>query len=200
MTMRNRLPALALIAAVGTVCPAVGTAAGEVVFVTGHATLVDQEGKAARVQKGQPVRPGDLVRTSRGQLQLQFPDGTYVSLAPNTDLRLDTYRYAAQSGGPGSASFTLYRGRARCLTGAIARSQGGRFRLNTPYATLRAGAAEFSALVGDGLQISLGRGSAEVRNGAGVLRLAAGQRGFVYDRAAPPLLVGTIVPAPVTPH
>jgi hypothetical protein len=198
--MRSQLPALALIAALGAACPTVAAAGGEVVFARGHATLVTKGGRTVRAAKGQAVGPGDLVRTGQGQLQLQFPDGTYVSLAPGSDLRVDAYRYSAHSNGQDVAFFTLYRGGARCLTGAIAQTPVARFRVNTPYGTVHASAAEFSALVGDSLQISLGAGYAEVRNRAGALRLAAGQRGFVRDRTAPPILVGTIVPAPVTPR
>jgi hypothetical protein len=197
--MQNRLTAFALTAALGTACPTAAAAGGEVVFATGRAALIDQDGRTTRVEKGQAVGPGDLLRTAQGQLQLQFPDGTYLSLGPGTDLRVDAYRYTAQPGGQ-EAFFTLYRGRVRYLTGAIAQTPAGRFRVNTPFGTVRAGAAEFSVLVGGSLQISLGAGNAEVRNQAGALRLAAGQRGFVYDRTAPPILVGTIVPAPVTPR
>ena len=169
-------------------------------FSTGHVTLVDKGGRTARLAKGQLVGPGDLLRTRQGQLQLQFPDGTYASMMPESDLRIDAYRYSPQPGPRNTAFFTLYRGGVRFMTGAIAQLPEGRFRLNTPFGTLHAGTAEFSALAGEGLQVSVGAGDAQIRNQAGALHLAAGQRGFVPGPGAPPMLVGTIVPAPVTPR
>jgi hypothetical protein len=198
--MPSRVAALALIAAFGGTCPAVRADNGTVVFSAGHATLVDKGGKTGRVARGQQVRPGDLLRTGQGQVQLQFPDGTYASITPGSDLRIDAYRYSTQPGARNAAFFTLYRGGVRFMTGAIAEVPEGRFRLNTPFGTLHAEAAEFSAVANEGLQVSVGAGSAQVRNQAGALHLAAGQRGFVADPSAPPILVGTIVPAPLAPR
>jgi hypothetical protein len=198
--MPSRVAALALITALGGIGPAVRADNGTVVFSSGQATLVEKGGKTARLAKGQQVGPGDLLRTRQGQVQLQFPDGTYASITPGSDLRIDAYRYSTQPGARNTAFFTLYRGGVRFMTGTIAQLPAGRFRLNTPFGTLHAEAAEFSALASEGLQVSVGAGNAQVRNQAGALRLAAGQRGFVPNPSAPPMLVGTIVPAPVTPR
>jgi hypothetical protein len=195
------LPALGLIAALGSTSAELHADTGTVVFASGQVTLTkNSSGRAVRLAKGDAVGVGALLRTGQGQLQVRFPDGTYVSVGPGSYLRVDAYRYATRSDGSDAAFFTLYRGEVRFLTGAIADSPNRRFRLNTPFATLHSGSAEFSALVGGGLQVSLGAGSAEIRNQAGALRLAAGERGFVSNREAPPILVGTIVPAPVAPR
>ena len=198
--MRIKVATLALIAAFGSLWPVLCASDGTVVFSSGHATLVDKGSSTAPLAKGRRVGPGDLLRTREGQVQVRFPDGTYASILPGSDLRIDAYRYSAQPGARNTAFFTLFRGSVRFMTGAIAQAREGSFRLNTPFATLHAQTAEFSARAAEGLQVSVGAGSAQVRNQVGALRLAAGQRGFVHDANAPPILVGTIVPAPVTPR
>src|SRR5262245_10036647 len=92
--MQGRVATLALIAAfIGG--PALGAGTGTVVFSSGSSILIDRDDKSVPVAKDQQVSPGDLVRTGQGQVQLQFPDGTYVSLGPGSDLRVDAYRYSA---------------------------------------------------------------------------------------------------------
>jgi ferric-dicitrate binding protein FerR (iron transport regulator) len=195
----QRTATLALIAAfIGE--PALGAGTGTVVFSSGPATLIDRDDKSVAVAKDQPVASGDLLRTGQGQVQLSFPDGTYVSVGPESDLRVDAYRYSGQPGGRDAAFFTLYRGGVRFITGAIASGVDGRFRLNTAFGTLHAGPAEFSVLAAQKLHVSVGAGQVQIRNQAGALQVSAGQRGLVPEPSAPPFLIGTIVPEPVTPR
>src|SRR5262245_40349924 len=117
--MQGGVATLALIAAlIGG--PALGAGTGTVVFSNGAATLINRDDKSVPVAKDQPIAPGDLLRTGQGQVQLRFPDGTYISLGVDSDLRVDAYRYAGQPGARDAAFFTLYRGVARFQTGAIA--------------------------------------------------------------------------------
>lgn len=197
--MPGRVATLALITAV-IGGPALSAGTGTVVFSSGPATLIDRDDKSIAVSKDQVVGPGDLLRTRQGQIQLRFPDGTHVSLGPESDLRVDAYRYSGQPGARDAAFFTLYRGAVRFLTGAIASAVDGRFRLNTAFGTLQAGAAEFSVRAAQNLQVSVGTGQIQIRNQMGVLQVGAGQRGLVPEPGAAPLLIGTIVPAPVPPR
>ena len=171
-----------------------------VVFTRGQVTLATQDGKRRPVTQGQEVKPSHLLQTGAGQIQLRFRDGTFVSVYPGSDLRIDAYRHLPRGVGGGTATFTLYRGSVRFMTGEIAASPDGRIQLSTPFATLRVGSSEFAATAGTGLRVSVGAGSVEIRNQAGAIRLAAGQRAFVRDRNTPAIMVGTIVPAPVTPQ
>jgi hypothetical protein len=195
--LRSALLALAL-CVVSSAASAADSAT--VVFAGGDVSLTSKDGKARPVTRGQGVRPGHLVRTGAGQVQLRFRDGTFVSVYAGSDLRIDDYRYQPRAAGGGTAAFTLYRGGVRFMTGEIAASSGNRFHVSTPSGTLRAVRSEFAAAAGAGLQISVGAGSVEIRNEAGVMQLAAGQRAFVRDRHTPAIAIGTIVPAPVTPQ
>jgi ferric-dicitrate binding protein FerR (iron transport regulator) len=140
-----------------------------------------------------------VLRAGRdGRAQIQLSDGTLVSLSADSDIRLDAYRHDGTGGAPDLAAFTIFRGSARLLAGGK-RSAGSSLRIGTPAALLTAQSAELLVTVGRGMQASVGGGQVEVRNDAGRLTLGPGQRAFVKDRATPPILVGTIVPAPVTP-
>src|SRR5262245_28202106 len=102
--MHGRVATVALIAALMDE-PVLGSGTGTVLFSSRPATLIDRDDKATAVAKDQQVAPGDLLRTAQGQVQLRFPDGTYVSLGPDSDLRVDAYRYSGQPGARDAAFF-----------------------------------------------------------------------------------------------
>jgi hypothetical protein len=176
------------------------TDSATVVFASGSASLITKAGAARPATRGQGIKPGHLVRTGAGQIQLRFRDGTFVSVYGGSDLRIDAYRYLPQAAGGGTAAFTLYRGSARFMTGKIAASPGNRFHISTASGTLRPVRSEFAVTADIGLRISVGAGSVLIHNEAGGMQLAAGQRAFVRDRHTAAIAIGTIVPAPITPQ
>jgi hypothetical protein len=196
---RQWILASCLLLACEAVCAAQAEG-GTVVFASGHSQLMSFEGKAARIRKGQVIVPGHIIRTSAtGHVQIRFRDGTYVSLHPSTDLRVDAYRYHIGRETGEAASFTLYRGNARFMTGAIGKRQGSQFRVATAVAALELHGAEVATTLVDQLRVTVGSGRVDVRNDAGSLTAVRGQRVLVADRATAPLLIGSLVPYPVLP-
>jgi len=173
---------------------------GTAVFVLGRASLVGQSGQVRALVKGTQVQAGDLIRTAPGtRLQLRFADGAFISIFPDSELSIDAYRYGGRAAGRETAFFTLYRGGARFLTGAIGRAAGSRFRTTTPIASLDVETGEFVAVAGRGLQLNVGVGRVSLHNERGALSVQAGQRAFVADRATAPYLVGTAIPYRIAP-
>jgi hypothetical protein len=173
---------------------------GTAVFVLGRASLVGHSGQSRALVKGMQVHSGDLVRTEPGaRVQLRFTDGAFISILPDTELGIDAYRYGGSAIGRGTAFFTLYRGSARFLTGAIGKANGSRFRTTTAIAILEVEGGEFVAISGKGLQLNVGVGRVNLRNERGALGVQAGQRAFVTDRATAPYLVGTAIPYRIAP-
>ena len=85
----------ALIAAVAAAYPAVGYSApaAQVDFAVGDVTAVGANGRSRTLGKGAQIEQGDTVNTNGGRAQLRFTDGAYVSLQPQTQFRIDQYRY-----------------------------------------------------------------------------------------------------------
>jgi len=109
------------------------------------------------------------------------------------------HRFGGAAEGRETAFFTLRRGGARFLTGAIGKARGSRFRTTTAPASIEVETGEFVAIVAKGLQLSVGVGRVDLRNERGVLGVVAGQRAFVADRATAPYLVGTAIPYRIAP-
>lgn len=171
-----------------------------ILFTSGTVTLTSG-GTAQRLRKDSVWRAGEVLRASAdGRAQLRFPDGTLLSISPGAHVRLDGFRYDGQTGTADLAAFTVFRGSARFMAGSL-RTQGSALRISTPVAALASPGGELMVTVATpgGTQVSVGAGQADLRNDAGRLALVAGQRAFVRDRGTPPVTVGTIVPAPVTP-
>jgi hypothetical protein len=199
--IRNHLAAaLACLLAACAAPPAARADDATIVFSTGQAHLTTHEGRTLRVRKGQALGAGQLLRTgTSGHVQLRFRDGTYVSLQPSTDLRLDAYRYHAGPDAGELAAFTLYRGSARFMTGAIGKLAGSRFRVATPVAALELHGSEVVATFAQDLRVAVGGGAVDVRNDGGVLSARSGQRVLVRDRRTAPVLIGSLLPQPVVP-
>jgi len=197
---RCALPAVHLFGlATMLAAPCAGATDGLVAFSSGPATLVAKEGGTTGLKKGLPVRPGDLLRTGPdGRAQVRLGDGTFVSLSAATDLRIDGVGQSAEEAP--FTGFTLYRGGARFMAGTEEAHEGRRLRVVTAFATLQADSAEMVVALGKTLQVSVGVGRVSIRNAAGALEVGPGQRAFVADRDHPPLLIGTVVPVPVTPR
>jgi hypothetical protein len=200
---RTRCGSIAALVGLLMACAAPAGARSDVatvVFSSGQSNLTTSEGRTTRVRKGQALAAGQLVRTgASGQVQLRFRDGTYVSLQPSTDLRLDTYRYHSGPEAGERADFTLYRGSARFMAGAIGKLAGSRFRVATPVAALELHGAEVVATLAQDLRVAVGGGTVDVRNDGGALSARSGQRVQVRDRHTAPVLIGSLVPQPVLP-
>ena len=173
---------------------------GVTVFVVGRASLIERPGQSRVLVKGMRVRSGDLIRTAAGaRAQLRFADGAFISMLPESELRIDAYRFGGAAAGREAAFFTLYRGGARFLTGAIGKAAGSRFRTTTALASIEVESGEFVAVVSKGLQLNVDVSRVDLRNDRGVLDVVAGQRAFVADRITAPYLVGTAIPYRIAP-
>ena len=180
--------------------PAAAADMGVAVFIAGPCNVVDAAGNSRVLSKGTQVACGDLIRTAGdARVQLQFPDGAFVSLLPGTELKVEAYRFVGAARGRQTALFTLLRGTARFQTGAIGRAAGSRFRTTTTLAALDVQSAEFVAAITKELQISVGNGAVNVSNDGGTLTVNAGQRALVGDRSAVPYLIGTAIPERLVP-
>lgn len=97
---------------------------------------VTRDGRTQTVQSGYRLEEGDVVSTGRrSRVGIAFVDNTRMALGPNSEIRLDEYRYnrARQRG---SSVTTINRGSLGVDSGNITGSGRDRMRVRTPTSML----------------------------------------------------------------
>lgn len=108
-------------------------AAGRIKVVSGSAFIV-RGATTVRATVGQQVLESDSLRTGEdGRLGITLNDDTRLSLGPNSEVRIDSFRYAPAQGAVGMAVRFL-QGIAVYVSGQIAKLAPDSIRLETPSA------------------------------------------------------------------
>jgi hypothetical protein len=167
------------------------SAIGKVEFVVGGANAKAANGKQRPLSKGTDLETGDLIETGdNARVQIRFNDGAFVSLQPQTQFRIDDYRYNQKSDGEEKGFFSLFKGGLRTITGIIGRANKKNYQLSTPTATIGIrGTAYTVTQNGDALNVSVGKGQIFVSNDAGGLLLSSGQSAFISGPRNSPLII-----------
>ncbi|MDH5537353.1 MAG: FecR domain-containing protein [Betaproteobacteria bacterium] len=113
-----------------------GAAAGRVEFAVGAATVVGADGRTRPAERGTELDTGDLVRTNAGRVQMRMTDGAFISLQPDTEFGIKSYKFNGQTDGSENAFYSLLRGAMRTVTGLIGRVNRDRYQIATPTATV----------------------------------------------------------------
>lgn len=110
-------------------------AAGRIKLASGTVAIV-RAGAPMPAKVGEVVFEADALRTGTdGRLAVTLKDETRISLAPNSEVRLDRFLYAPSEG---RLAFTLrvLRGLTAYVSGRIARLAPDSVRLETPTAII----------------------------------------------------------------
>lgn len=126
--------------------------AGRVNFASGIVQATNSDGARRALTKGSIVMGGDTITTSRGGLaHIRFKDGAYVSLKPNSNFRIDEYRYENDDDNSLSRGFfSLLQGGLRTITGLIGKRNKNDYRMSTSVATIGIRGTHYDLDVGDG--------------------------------------------------
>ncbi len=137
MSIRIASGAMAALVGFVTSATAQSPSSGTVDFVIGSVTATGPVSDPRALAKGDAIRPGETIVTgSEGRAQLRFPDGAYLSLQPNSELRIVRYRF---DGEPGDAAlFALRRGVVRTVSGRLVGAGLDNYRIETPAAMVAA--------------------------------------------------------------
>ena len=130
---------LATLLAVAMLCaPALAAdLAGSVSFVIGDASVVDVDGKSHPVARGDKVDAGQtLVTGSSGHIHLTMVDKAFLSVRPQSRLKIQDYHYDAAVPANNRIKFVLEQGVARSITGRGGEASRENYRLNTPLAAI----------------------------------------------------------------
>jgi len=199
--IRNLLAACLL--AVGVVLAqqqAMAAPAARVEFAVGNPQIASAGGAARPLAKGAAVEAGDTVSTNDGRVQLRFTDGAYVSLQPQSQFRVDDYRWEGRADGSERGFFSLLQGGLRTITGVVGRTNKRNYRVSTSVATIGIRGTEYKISPLDGGIVgSIGEGAIEVCTGTGCFPFASGETFQVSDPKTEPQLTDKQVDLPPPP-
>ena len=191
----------ALMAALSAAFPLAGHAAGaaRVDFATGDVKALAADGRSRPLARGAEIASGEMIDTGSGRAQVRFTDGAQVSLAPQTQFRIDDYRFTGKADGNEKGFFSLLKGAMRTITGLVGRSNRENYRVTTTVATIGIRGTEFSVTYGNSINVTTGEGSNEVCNAAGCLILNSGESAYVADNNTQPVMTDKKAEIPPPP-
>lgn len=207
LAVTSLAPAVALLAAAllaGAPARALGgagvdlSAAAQVLRADGETALLRGASISTPVRIDVPIRSGDRIRTgATGRVQLRFADGALMSIAPDSDFRVEDFAFDARR----QRSFhQLIHGSVRVLSGHIGKREHSDFRLRTPTATIGIRGTEFVVEEtacpaagcpegrSPGLGVTVIAGRVSVRNEAGSVDVPAGRTLRLADARTAPAL------------
>ena len=148
---------------------------------------------------GLDLDEGDAVRTGeKSWALLTMMDGAKITVRPDTEVRIDAYRYTeAGESSQNHALFTLTRGAMRVAAGRIANGRNTGFVVQTPAASMdMRGADQDVAYIapqftprGDALVGAYGKsyaGIAVMKNATGAVTIRDGQTAYAEPRVRKP--------------
>ncbi|HOA93368.1 MAG TPA: FecR family protein [Quisquiliibacterium sp.] len=148
-----------------------------------------------------PLRPDEIVRSgdrvltgADGRVELRFLDGGVMVVQPNSDFKVEAFRYDANGE---KGFFALAKGALRAVSGAIGKRNQADYRLTTPTATIGIRGTEYEAsetpcgnagcAAGErpGLTVKVIRGRVAVTNAAGTTEVPEGATLYVRTASTP---------------
>ena len=190
-----------LMAALAAAFPLTGHAANaaRVDFATGDVKALAPDGRSRPLAKGAELASGETVDTGSGRAQVRFTDGAQVSLAPQTQFRIDDYSFAGKADGSEKGFFSLLRGAMRTITGLVGRTNRDNYKVNTTVATIGIRGTEYSVTYGNSINVTTGEGIVEVCNAAGCLIVNSGETAYVPDSNTRPVMTDKKAEIPPPP-
>ncbi len=121
---------------------------GYVKNVKGDALVINGS-QQVKAEVGTPVATGSKLKTgSNASMGVTFKDNTVMSFGPNTELTVDEYLYAPNSGKL-KLGATMARGTLAYLSGAIAKIKPDAVSVKTPTGTIGVRGTHFVVKVED---------------------------------------------------
>ncbi len=189
-TQFRRNSRAALLAAIAAAYPIAGypAPAARVDFAVGNVTAVNTSGQSRTLAKGASLDQGETINTNNGRAQLRFTDGAYVSLQPESQFRIDQYRFDGKVDGSEKGLFSLLKGGLRTITGLVGRSNRKNYQITTTVATIGIRGTEYTIQYGQSVSGTVGEGEIEVCNGVGCLSVTDGESYYVQSQEFKPVL------------
>jgi hypothetical protein len=152
------------------------------------------------------VHQGDILSTQADSYaQINFTDGSSITLRPNTTVKVETYQFSRDRPQEDGKFLQLVKGGLRTVTGLIGRrGDQNAYRIGTNQATIGIrgssgdtfdctegceGVTATSGKLKPGVYHATSTGTYNMTNNAGSLLVGAGQFGYVSDANTPPVML-----------
>ena len=173
--------------------------AGKIIFSAGTVAIEATDQTTRSATKGMAVFAGETLVANDGIIQVEFADGGFFSVQPQSRLKIEDYRFNGTEDGSESAIFKLLKGGLRAISGAIGHRHPKRYQLHTVVATIGIRGTAYSALLcqqdclnadgslfADGLHATTTQDTIYIENKGGILDVPVGRAAFVRDHLSPP--------------
>lgn len=112
--------------------------AGEVAHLSGTLSVQRPDGAVMILGVKSEVRAGDVLTTQKDSYaQLNFQDGSSLTMRPYTQMKIDAFNYAQEKPQEDNAFFRLLKGGLRMVTGLVGkRGNQDAYRVGTATATI----------------------------------------------------------------
>jgi len=197
---------LATLLAAALLAPVLALAEGTVQHLSGTLSVVRPDGSVRLLSVKSQVQEGDVLATERDSYaQVKFSDGGQVTLRPNTQVKLETYKYDERQPASDGFALGLLKGGLRAITGLIGK-RGNRdaYKMVTSTATIGIRGTDFVAVdipppppgqtppsdsPPPGVYVTVADGTVVFRSGGIEQLIGAGQTGYASSPIIPPILV-----------
>ena len=180
--------------------------AGNVSHLIGVLSAQHADGSKTLLALRSAVHGGDQLDTSRDSYaRIKFLDESELILKPDSRAKIDQYRYVVNDPAADRSVIELLKGGLRRVSGLIGKRNPPQDTVNTPVAMIGIRGTHYGLLLchqdcghiqtldgkplKDGVHIDVAQGEVSLSNSAGVVKVAAGQFGYVKDNFTPPILV-----------
>lgn len=193
---------LLLLGVASSVNNAIAENAGRVLVAVGEVSAL-RNGKTIPLSLGSAIESGDALRTGpTSNAQVRLSDGGIIALRPQTEFRLDEYRFSGEQDGSEKGFFSLIKGGFRAITGLIGKTNQKNYKVDTATATIGIRGTDYGMVIceqncsnadgskaKDGLYGNVVDGKINVSNEGGVKDISRNEAFFVADRHSVPQLL-----------
>jgi hypothetical protein len=211
--MRAKRLRQALLGVLLCAAPVLALAQGVVQHLSGTLSAQRPDGTIRLLSEKSQIQPGEVLSTERDSYaQLRFPDGGRITMRPNSQVKLDSYRFSEKEPQRDSFVMSLLRGGFRAITGLIGKRKREAYKIQTATATVGIRGTTFSAIdvprppearapdpdaPPPGVYVIVTDGVVAFMSGNVAQDVAAGQTAVSTDFNLPPRLIPTPPNLPV---
>lgn len=178
---------------------------GRITHLSGPVSILKSDGKTVPATVGARVLSSETVITGeKGYLRMEMTDGAEMVLRPNSQLKIEEYRFDPAKPADDKSSFRMLKGGLRTITGLVGkRDNKDAYEMKTATATIgirgtqydlrvcagggEDGASNCGALA-DGTYLAVRFGAIQASNALGSLHIPAGQIAYLPPKAPPVIL------------